>query len=254
MIYIFFFCLSETKWFEMAAAFSSRIPLHQLEKGKINCNERIRRAFCFLMDKISVYFAPSASRHSFRKLWGNACAAGEKSCRCSCVFFSKFWWWKQSLSFSYSQWICAVLKNKCCPVYRIRMLLFFFFCFFFVLRNSCGAWFDDANSSLSIRTLISKSGGTESSCTSPLMGRERDWKRKGFQEGSHFHWQECFAVWLIKALYTSLQALAQTVFFTCAIRHTLNAKHSILLLLFSVLSMYLKAACAWILTTAGLDE
>lgn len=149
MIYIFFFCLSETKWFEMAAAFSSRIPLRQLEKGKINCNERIRRAFCFLMDKISVYFAPSASRHSFRKLWGNACAAGEKSCRCSCVFFSKFWWWKQSLSFSYSQWICAVLKNKCCPVYRIRMLLFFFFCFFFVLRNSCGAWFDDANSSLS---------------------------------------------------------------------------------------------------------
>lgn len=127
MIYIFFFCLSETKWFEMAAAFSSRIPLRQLEKGKINCNERIRRAFCFLMDKISVYFAPSASRHSFRKLWGNACAAGEKSCRCSCVFFSKFWWWKQSLSFSYSQWICAVLKNKCCPVYRIRMLLFFFF-------------------------------------------------------------------------------------------------------------------------------
>lgn len=138
MIYIFFFCLSETKWFEMAAAFSSRIPLHQLEKGKINCNERIRRAFCFLMDKISVYFAPSASRHSFRKLWGNACAAGEKSCRCSCVFFSKFWWWKQSLSFSYSQWICAVLKNKCCPVYRIRMLLFFFSVSFLSLGIAVG--------------------------------------------------------------------------------------------------------------------
>lgn len=138
MIYIFFFCLSETKWFEMAAAFSSRIPLRQLEKGKINCNERIRRAFCFLMDKISVYFAPSASRHSFRKLWGNACAAGEKSCRCSCVFFSKFWWWKQSLSFSYSQWICAVLKNKCCPVYRIRMLLFFFSVSFLSLGIAVG--------------------------------------------------------------------------------------------------------------------
>lgn len=49
-----------------------------------------------------------------------------------------------------------------------------FFCFFFVLKTSCEAWFDDANSSASIRTFISESGGTESSCTSPLMGRERD--------------------------------------------------------------------------------
>lgn len=66
------------------------------------------------------------------------------------------------------------------------MLLFFFFsCFFFVLRNSCGAWFDDANSSLSIHTLISKSGGTESSCTSPLMGRETG-KGKAFKRDHIF--------------------------------------------------------------------